>query len=188
MKIVQLIKTLDQMGDWLDWEPETIRVLEIGGQKLDEITLNKVMAIQSALVTQTAEGSLGTMFFFDDWRLFEKTVIALNNIVPNFGEIESASPAEIHKAVSILQKIHPVTFSGDVAKYIAAAYMTANIVYCPFYNVVNNYLKETPIKESVKTIWPERGKMDLEKDGVLEIQLARLMAIELAGKEGEVDG
>lgn len=184
----RLVTALDKMGDWIDWEPETIRTLEIEGKPVDEITFNKIMALQTVFRTQVIEGPLGTIIHFDDWKLFEKVVIALNDTVPNFAEIESATPLEIHRAIMMLEKIHNVTLGGDAAKYIAASYMTANIVHCPFYKVVDDLLEETTLKKIVKEAWKDRNKIDLSKDGVLEIQLSRLMAIESAGKGEQVDG
>lgn len=187
-EIKKLVSKLDKMGDWIDWEPETIRTLKLDGGIVDEVTFNKIMAMQAILRTQVIEGPLGTIIHFDNWKLFEKAVITLNNNVPDFTEVESAEPFEIHRAIMMLEKLHNVTLGGDAAKYIAAAYMTANIVHCPFYEVVDDLLENTTLKTIVKEAWKGRSGINLSKDGVLEVQLARLMAIESMGKGDKIDG
>src|SRR5690606_37510670 len=109
----RLVTALDKMGDWIDWEPETIRTLEIEGKPVDEVTFNKIMALQAIFRSQFIDGPLGTNMHYDDWKLFEKVVIALNGTVPNFAENESATPLEIHRATMMLEKIHNVTLGGD---------------------------------------------------------------------------
>lgn len=187
-EIKRLTDALDKEGEWLDWEPETIRTLTLLNKPVEEVTLNKIMALQTVLRTQVVDGSLGTFIHFDNWKLFEKVVIALNNTIPDFGEVEAATPFEIHRAIMSLKKIHDVTLGGDAAKYIAAAYMTDNIVHCPFYKVVDDLLEETALKALVRESWPDRRRMDLSKDGIVEIQISRLVAIESAGKGEKLNG
>ena len=76
-EVKRLVAALDKMGDWIDWEPETIRTLEIEGKPVDEITFNKIMALQTIFQTKVIEGPLGTIIHFDDWKLFEKVVIIM---------------------------------------------------------------------------------------------------------------
>lgn len=176
MEAKQLYDKLEKLGPWLDWEPETIRELKVDGKPLDEVTANQVLALQVALSAQTVDGDLGAFFYFDDWHVFEKIVVAFNGEVPDFADIEECEPFEIHRAINQFSEIFPVTFTEDVAKYIAASYATANIVHCPFFPRVDDFLPDIKLKPAVAKAWGE-NRTELDENDPVEIQIARLQEI-----------
>lgn len=143
---------------WLEWEPETIREIITD----DEVKFNKIMALQTVLNAQSDDESI----YFTDWQIFEKIVLALNEIVPNFADIEEAEPHEIHLAYLFLEDIKgEVGFNDEVKKYIATSYHTNNIVYCPFYDSVNDFLDDSELVTKVKDYYE---KIPWDEDEAIE--------------------
>lgn len=177
MTAKQIFDMMSKKGEWLEWEPETLRELFPN----DEVLLNKVLALQTALASQTVDGSLGGFFYFTDWQIFEKIVVAFSGEVPDFSEVEECEPHEIHHVVAQLSEIFPVVFSEDVARYIAAAYMTANVVHCPFYSKVDEFLPKTELKDAVALRW-KKDKRVVDENNPVDIQIGRLIEIELYGR------
>lgn len=159
----EIVKKLDRTGDWIEYEPETIRAIE----GFDELDVNKALALQVAF---------SKSFRFTNWRGFEKVVIALNNVVPDFNSIEGATPREIQKAIKIMETIsdEKVTLMDDVIRYVAGSYRWANIVYCPFFPEVDKLLEETELKAQVREAW--KNKVEPEDDAI-GVQLSRLLAV-----------
>ena len=155
-----MVAALDKMGDWIDLEPGSNSHARNRRKPVDEITFNKIMALQAVFRTgYSVHWEL--IIPFDDWKLFEKAVIALNGFtVPNFAEIESATPLEIHRAIMMLEKIHNCN-TGQWCRQVHSGIHTwpANIVHCPFYKVVDDLLEETTLKKIVKEAWKDRNRI-----------------------------
>jgi len=168
-------------NEWREWEPETIRAL-MKEHIQSEADFNRIMALQASLNAQFAvDAETGReYFYFNNWRVFEKVVMAFNGHEPNFLEVEQALPREIAYAIGQLEALYPVEFSEDVAKYIAASFATENIIYCPFWPSVDRYLPdETGFKKHVEKAWKEeRNTLDLSKEEIIPVQIARLLTIE----------
>ncbi len=163
MTLSDIVKKLDKTGDWIEYEPETIRA--VGG--FDELDVNKALALQVAF---------SKSFRFTNWRGFEKVVIALNEVIPDFNSIEGATPREIQKAIKAMEVVsgEKVVLSDDVVRYVAGSYRYANIVYCPFFSEVDKLLEETDFKTQVREAW--KKKIEPEDDAI-GVQLSRLLAI-----------
>jgi len=182
---MQLYSDLEhQYPEWLEWEPETIREIPLVQKEsgdVDETKFNKVMSLQTTINSQSDE--LG--FHFTDWFIFEKTLLALNGAVPDFQEVEQAEPHEIQGGIYILEGIlGSLTFNDEVAKYIAASYKTNNMVYCPFYEDVDKYLEDSPLKEKTKKLWNKVPSNDEAIDKIAEtddtpasVQIKRLLYV-----------
>lgn len=163
---MKLLDTLNEKyPDWLGWEPETIRDIIDPTEK----EFNKIMALQTAYNSQYDEDG----FHFTDWFIFEKIVSALNNVEPDFSELEHPEVVEIHKALAMLPE--EVSFEEEVLKYIAASYKAENIVYCPFIEGVNQFLEDDDLSRRVKREWPKKS-LQL-KETPVNVQLRRLLMI-----------
>lgn len=181
----------DNYGDdWLEYEPETIEEITIDGETISESegNMNKIMALQTALLSQTDDEG----FHFTDWQIFEKIVLTLNDVVPDFEQIEQADPHEIEGAFALLRQIEDnITFNDEVASYIAATYQVKNIVYCPHHKQVDELLANTELRNDVEEVWnklPETTDEIVDKianleDEVRSYQLKKLMFIEEYTKE-----
>ena len=179
------MKLLDDLNEnhsgWLDWEPETIRKIIIDEDNAynSEIAFNKIMALQTVLNSQSDDEGL----FFTDWQMFEKIVLALNGVIPNFADIEEAEPHEIHYVYNLFDN---VDFNEEVKKYIAASYKANNVVYCPFYEGVNDYLKHHQLNKKVKDRYnPDDDIEDVAEleDTPVNVQLKKLAYIGYNRKE-----
>lgn len=184
MTILELYQKLEkEYPGWLDFEPETIR--DFDWVKGNELIFNQIMALQTILVAQSDDKGV----FFTDWRLFEKVVLTFDGVVPDFHQFEEAEAHEIHRTVNILKKIKgSVEFNDEVTKYIAAAYMTENIVYCPFYRGVDGFLIEDDLKVKVREIWNKISKLSdpfkiIERadEDAVSVQIKRLLYIKKFG-------
>lgn len=181
MNLIKLHNSLEDIDGWRDFEPETIRELEIEDKVIgeDEVLFNKVMAIQTALnAFKDEEG-----FYFNDFRMFEKIVLAFNDVVPEFTEIEHAEPREIQVAINFFERIAPVDFNEEVVNYIVASYNAANILYCPFIEKVNNELENNKLKPKVKDFWNRLPKDEeainkiAETEGIMANQIKKLLYV-----------
>ncbi len=158
---------------WLDWEPETIRKII----EPDEKEFNKIMALQTALNSQSDDEG----FHFTDWQVFEKIVLTLNGVVPNFIEVEEAEPREIEAAFRILKTIKDdVTFNNEVEKYIIASYKNNNFIYTPFLDIDLEYT-ESKMVEKLKRKWG--SNREYTDNALLQNQLKRLHRVEEYAKE-----
>jgi len=168
MNLIELYNNLEDINGWRDFEPETIRELEIEGKVIgeDEVLFNQVMAIQTALnAFKDGEG-----FYFNDFRIFEKIVLAFNGIVPEFTEIEHAEPHEIQVAIDFFERIAPVEFNEEVTNYIVASYNQANIFHCPYIENVNDHIDGGKLKDKVEEIWSKLPKDDKTAGKVAETE------------------
>lgn len=184
MKILSLYNKLnDEYGDsWLEFEPETIRGIE----DVDELKFNAIMALQTIFSNQSDDNGV----YFTDWRIFEKIVLSLTGVVPDFTEIEHVEPHEIHYVCKLLKEMTgDVDFNSEVANYIVASYNTENLVYCPFYKKVDEKLPEDELKKRVRKIWeqlpeekPQEEVRNLENTPEA-YQIRRLVYIEKYAEE-----
>ena len=131
--------------------------------------------------------------FFNDWQIFEKIVLALNEIIPNFADLEGVEPHEIHFAYKFLEDIKgKVEFNNEVKKYIAACYKNNNIVHCPFYEGVDELLESneelaTKVKKYYHKIpWDEDKAIEKiadVADNPVTVQVKRIIYIIQYAKE-----
>lgn len=147
--------------DWLTFEPETFKDITINKKEIDKEDLNKILALQTALNSQSND----TTFFFTNWQIFEKIVLSFNDVVPNFEEVEQVEPHEIQAVITLFEKIKKVDFNDEVASYIAASYETENIVHCPFSKKVDEKLEDDKLKKQVKQFLE---KVDLDTPNLIE--------------------
>jgi hypothetical protein len=161
MNLRKLHSNLEEIDGWRDFEPETIRDLDLGPE-MDEKLFNKIMALQTCFnAFEDDEG-----FYFNDFRMFEKITLAFNDVIPDFTEIEHAEPHEIQVTINFLEEIDSVDFDEEVVNYIVASYNYANILYCPFIEKVNNNLEDNKLKSKIASFW---NKLPKDQDTINKI-------------------
>lgn len=169
-----LARVLDaRYPEWADWEPETIwRTI---GSELSQVPTeavkNKIMAIQNI----KSGGD-----FFREWHVFEKAVLSLNGVIPNFTVIEIPSPGQMAFAVVESEKIRKDTFSDEVIGYIRSVMQMAGFLVYPKELAFAATTRAIERMAEIKEKWREiAGKFNDEIPETIEgIQLGRLAAVE----------
>ena len=120
--------------EWIEWEPETLWTIT----RIDDTTdmcmynKNKIMAMKTILSND---------LFWKQWHIFEKCVLALNNVPPRFDVMEEVTPAQMAYAVRVAYELRaypgantpgkdPV-FAPEVKAYVAARAHLEGLVYLP---------------------------------------------------------
>lgn len=111
-------------GEWLEWEPETVwsEIRRLSGAPVSHILKNKINAAK-VLLTST--------YFWRDNLVFEKVVLALNDVMPMFDRYQGPSPGMIARAVRISKEIRDLEFSDEVKRYIAVVCLNDGLAVLP---------------------------------------------------------
>lgn len=110
--------------EWFAWLPETL-FAEIEAEfktSVAEANKTKVLATQTLHVTDA---------FWTQWEIFEKTVAALNGVVPRLEFIQPPEVFQLLTAVDAVGWIRKEEFSEEVGRYAAACFLHDNILYAP---------------------------------------------------------
>jgi len=112
--------------EWFDWEPEVIRA-EIEsryGEEPEPVVLHQLL---SDRVLKT------TPRFFDDPMVFEKVCAAYSGREPNWSLVQQSAPHEMAAVVAIVRKYYEpeMSFSSEVAAYVAASCLTSGLACLP---------------------------------------------------------
>lgn len=111
--------------------------------------------------------------FFDDMHIFEKCVLAVNDIIPNFDFVEGCQPEHVWYAVLLADKIRPgKEYSWEVQKY------------CQYLFNENGVYIYPPQFTKLETIGLEKVLHDLDRGwpgevGEQNIQLEKYLAIQI---------
>ena len=175
---------LDRYGaDWLIWEPETLRqqILDDYDTTLSDRVFDKIMALKLCHSTQAP---------WEEWDVFEKVILAFNDVNVDFLSMQSPSPAQICYGVKQMNKINQsVVFLDDIKAYIAARCHTAGFVYLPEpLDIAQEHLDklnttDEDFKKEIQDIWSSLQNKNLATwefpDTRLGVQLSYLAMLKL---------
>jgi hypothetical protein len=117
-----------------------------------------------------------------EYHVFEKTVLALNFIIPDFDNLEGVEAGQMWNAVKIMKHVRPNNnFSWEVLKYVQ--YMSNEegvFVYPPEFN----YKEDDELFENIMTK-VSSGPFPLKDESFVEIQAAKYLGIQEYMKERE---
>lgn len=141
-------------------EPETLRQIF---PELTEEEFNTTMALK--LLKHTRH-------FWENFYAFEDMVLALNGVVPDFGNLEGCTPEQIWYAVQLAEKIRPeMEYAKEIQLYVKAMSNEAGVfVYPPELNMNNPYYE-------VAHNLAEHGPFPLGENSIEEIQAGKLLGI-----------
>lgn len=111
--------------DWYKWDSDTLRqTLEADKHgPVDDLAANKIRAVQMLRISNKC---------YTDFRVFEKIVLALNDIPIDWDMVELAEPEEVGYAIHEIKNIYPdAEFGREVAAYIAAICAQEGFVILP---------------------------------------------------------
>jgi len=105
--------TEDYGKEWLEWEPETLwETIRKDYQTYpNEETKNKLMAVKAVMAND---------YFWQEWDVFEKVCSAFNGRIPNFGNMEDLSIAELALGAQLVSKLKKRSFKNEVQAYVAS--------------------------------------------------------------------
>lgn len=117
-----LLKTFQ--FDWFHWLPETLfsEIEKSFGGSLAEVNRLKILAVQTLHVTDQ---------FWEHWEIFEKTVIALNGIVPRTDVLQPPDLPLLYAGVDMANSVRDEEFGEQVSRYAAAVFLHENVHYAP---------------------------------------------------------
>jgi len=88
--------------------------------ELDIEAKNKIMALRNVLLVD---------YFFEDWDIFEKVVLSLNDIPTDFSSIQLIDPSHIAFALGQVKSLRPkMKLSNEVKASIAARCSEAGLL------------------------------------------------------------
>lgn len=110
--------------EWLQWLPDTL-FLEIEKTfttSIAEVNKLKILASQTLHVTDAA---------WEEWEIFEKTVWALNGMVPRVDTIQPPDLPMLFAGVSMINDIRQESYGEEVSRYCAAVFLHEHVHYAP---------------------------------------------------------
>ena len=113
---VALVAELDDSyhARWRDWDAATLwRELEARGP-IPTASKQKIQAAKTILLSPLP---------YTDWFTFEKIVLGLHGIIPQFDVLQAPPVRYMLGGAQMMQQIKSDTFSEDVLKYAAAVFM-----------------------------------------------------------------
>lgn len=110
--------------EWLTWLPDTLffEIEQTFTTSVAEVNKLKILAVQTLHVTDAA---------WEEWEIFEKTVWALNGMVPRTDTIQPPDLPLLFAGVEIQNSIRTETHGEEVARYCAAVFLHENVHYAP---------------------------------------------------------
>lgn len=176
------------------WEPETLW-LELERRGL-EVPLPDRAKLQAAVALVLVPS------FYWDAVVFEKTALAFDHVVPNPGALEEATSAQLAWATTEAGRIvaqhgdRPRDFTHEPAVYAAVVLNREGLLVAPEELAFAqpqlerlNRAGDVGLRERVKAAWRTLDKANLSTHAFaetpLDVQLARLAAVELHVRERE---
>lgn len=141
-------------------EPETVRHMY---PNETDAEINKILAFVTLSKTR---------HFWENFLVFEKIVLALNGIMPDFNMLQGVMPEQIWYALEIAHKLYPTReYAPEILKYIEYICNEHGVyVYPPYLEMPNPYY------ESAYKLAHE-GPFPLGDASPEEIQASKLLAI-----------
>lgn len=190
---VALLKALKTLGDFVNWEPETVWIeASRGGIDIPIENRAKIMAALTLLLVPS---------FYWDAVVFEKTALALQGLTINQDTLEEASPAQLSwaavEAAWILKEAHRPTwdFMYEPQAYAGVVLNRAGYILAPTQlsfaqDALDKERHETSLFPEVKDRWASVSKPNLLslklEETPIDIQIAKLASVELFIQELQV--
>jgi len=170
---------------WFLWEPETV-LAEFNSSRIKCSSINwqKVLCLRLIAVSKRP---------WEEWGIFEKVVLALNDIIISSGKMEDVTPQQMAFAIDRLRKIKPRNeFSDEVKQYVAAKCFDSNLVYLEIpLNIGMEYLnilmEKRPILLVLKDEVKRKRNMRNIKNSALRFQVSELNAIQEYVRQKDVN-
>lgn len=110
--------------EWLTWLPDTLffEIEQTFTTSIAEVNKLKILAAQTLHVTDAC---------WEQWEIFEKTVWALNGMVPRVDTIQPPDLPMLMAGVDMINSIRQETYGEEVARYCAAIFLYENVFYAP---------------------------------------------------------
>ena len=159
---------------YLAWEAETIwaELQRRCGATPSNLNKDKINACRTLHISEQP---------YEDWNLFEKIIVALNNTPVMFDTMQKPPPAAIAHGVTVISTLRAQPFSYDVELYITGVLLDAGLVYPPepLLFVSDKLEKHVPRElflamQRLNSV----SKMSLPRDEALAYQVLRLRSIE----------
>jgi len=170
--------------DFFFTEPETItQLLAREGITVHPKVQEKIEALKALIRNNLC---------YEKWHLFEKMVLVINGLTPNFFVMQVPKMREIYKAVKTMLAIKDEKFSDEVAKYIACVAREQGYVYLPeelsfaqpYLDLLYSSLEEQQLKKMVKEGWElikneDPTKLKFDENNPVDVQLSKLLEMVL---------
>jgi hypothetical protein len=110
--------------EWLSWLPDTLffEIEKTFSTSIAEVNRLKIQAVQTLHVIDT---------FWEEWEIFEKTIMALNGIIPLPTLMQPPDLSFLYAGVDMANQIRKETFNEEVSRYCAAVFLYENVQYAP---------------------------------------------------------
>lgn len=110
--------------DWFSWLPETLfsEIEHVFKTSIAEVNRLKILAAQNLHMAD---------YFWEEWEIFEKTMVALNGIAPRLDSMQPLSIESLLAGVDIANLIRKEEFSDEVARYVAGCMLFEQVTYAP---------------------------------------------------------
>lgn len=110
--------------EWLTWLPDTLfHEIELTfNTSVAEVNKLKILAAQTLHVTDAS---------WEQWEIFEKTIWALNGMIPRIDIIQPPDLPMLFNGVETINSIRQETFGEQVSRYCAAVFLSEHVHYAP---------------------------------------------------------
>jgi hypothetical protein len=110
--------------EWLTWLPDTLffEIEQTFTTSIAEVNKLKILAAQTLHVTDA---------FWEEWEIFEKTIWALNGMVPRVEVIQPPDLPMLFAGVEMANDIRKETYGEEVSRYCAAVFLYEHVHYAP---------------------------------------------------------
>lgn len=118
------------------WEPETLwaELIRLSGSpSISEVNKNKIQAVRTMHVAESP---------FVAWEAFEKVIVALNGVIPNFYIMQKPSIGQLLCGVEMMLQLNSGIFSDEVSRYTAAVVLSEGLIYAPAPLTYAHYILE----------------------------------------------
>jgi len=117
-----LLKTFQL--DWLKWDPDTLfsEIRETFSTSVADVNRMKILATMTLHVVDA---------FWEQWDVFENTILALNGVIPRIGHMQPPDAALLMAGVDIVASIREEEYSDEVSRYTAACLLNEGVTYAP---------------------------------------------------------
>lgn len=112
--VLDLAMLLRYGGEWLFWEPETVRVSvskDVGG--MSELAFSKLMAMKTLHVSDAP---------WKHWEAFLMCAMPLNDLFPDPDHMQVPSVSQVLVAVDIMKRVRDVAWAQEVKLYIGVVH------------------------------------------------------------------
>jgi mRNA-degrading endonuclease RelE of RelBE toxin-antitoxin system len=110
---------------WTLWDRETLRTEIIKTFRATSVSDHNWSKIQAIRTLVTSIGA------WKEWHVFEKVVISLNNVVPDFGMAQRCSLCQLTAGVDIISQVRKEEYNLEVCGYVASSALAEGVTYLP---------------------------------------------------------